>query len=191
MTAKLFPAWIRPVGVILLLANGDSYTAITGKTAAARGRLPSGSAGLRPRAWPDSRRAIAARNRWWCHPGVAGPHSCVDAARPAAWRDAQVHPIVGSQARRPAHHRRPRVARRPSATASAGALHAVNRSRLRDKGGGRDRSLSRPADHAVVLCIDEKTAIQGHHRIDPLLPLSHGRAERHGFESSWQNQVEL
>jgi transposase len=39
-----------------------------------------------------------------------------------------------------------------------------------------------PPQHAVVLCVDEKTAIQALDRIDPVLPLSPGRAERHGFE---------
>lgn len=39
-----------------------------------------------------------------------------------------------------------------------------------------------PPEHAVVLCIDEKTAIQALDRRDPVLPLSPGRAERHGFE---------
>jgi hypothetical protein len=35
---------------------------------------------------------------------------------------------------------------------------------------------------AVVFCVDEKTAIQALDRIDPILPLSPGRGERHGFE---------
>lgn len=39
-----------------------------------------------------------------------------------------------------------------------------------------------PPQHAVVFCVDEKTAIQALDRLDPLLPLSPGRAERHGFE---------
>lgn len=39
-----------------------------------------------------------------------------------------------------------------------------------------------PPAHAVVFCVDEKTAIQALDRRDPLLPLSPGRAERHGFE---------
>jgi|SRR5215204_4554377 len=39
-----------------------------------------------------------------------------------------------------------------------------------------------PPEHAVVLCVDEKTAIQALDREDPVLPLSPGRAERHGFE---------
>ena len=39
-----------------------------------------------------------------------------------------------------------------------------------------------PPQHAVVFSIDEKTAIQALDRRDPVLPLSPGRAERHGFE---------
>jgi len=39
-----------------------------------------------------------------------------------------------------------------------------------------------PPEHAAVFCIDEKTAIQALDRLDPLLPLSPGRIERHGFE---------
>src|SRR6202158_2107104 len=36
--------------------------------------------------------------------------------------------------------------------------------------------------NAAVFCVDEKTAIQALDRLDPVLPLSPGRAERHGFE---------
>jgi transposase len=39
-----------------------------------------------------------------------------------------------------------------------------------------------PPQHAVVFAADEKTAIQVLDRLDPVLPLSPGRAERHGFE---------
>jgi transposase len=40
-----------------------------------------------------------------------------------------------------------------------------------------------PPQHAAVFCLDEKTAIPALDRLDPVLPLSPGRAERHGFES--------
>lgn len=40
----------------------------------------------------------------------------------------------------------------------------------------------KPPLNAVVFCVDEKTAIQALDRLDPVLPLSPGRAERHGFE---------
>jgi len=39
-----------------------------------------------------------------------------------------------------------------------------------------------PPQHAAVFCVDEKTAIQALDRDHPVLPLSPGRAERHGFE---------
>ena len=39
-----------------------------------------------------------------------------------------------------------------------------------------------PPQHAAVFCVDEKTASQALDRNDPVLPLSPGRAERHGFE---------
>jgi hypothetical protein len=39
-----------------------------------------------------------------------------------------------------------------------------------------------PPQHAAVFFVDEKSAIQALDRLDPVLPLSPGRAERHGFE---------
>ena len=40
----------------------------------------------------------------------------------------------------------------------------------------------KPPQHAAIFCVDEKTAIQALDRKDPVLPMSPGRAERHGFE---------
>jgi len=40
----------------------------------------------------------------------------------------------------------------------------------------------RPPQHAAVFCVDEKTAIQALGSARSVLPLSLGRAERHGFE---------
>ncbi|HSU59324.1 MAG TPA: IS630 family transposase [Bryobacteraceae bacterium] len=39
-----------------------------------------------------------------------------------------------------------------------------------------------PPQHAAMFCVDEKSAIQALDRLDPVLPMSPGRAERHGFE---------
>jgi transposase len=39
-----------------------------------------------------------------------------------------------------------------------------------------------PPQHAAVFCVDEKSAIQALDRLDRVLPMSPGRAERHGFE---------
>jgi transposase len=38
-----------------------------------------------------------------------------------------------------------------------------------------------PPANAAVFCVDQKSAIQALDRLDPVLPLSPGRAERHGF----------
>lgn len=40
----------------------------------------------------------------------------------------------------------------------------------------------KPPQHAALFCVDEKSAIQALDRLDPVLPMSPGRAERHGFE---------
>lgn len=44
------------------------------------------------------------------------------------------------------------------------------------------RSPRLSPSHAAVFCVDEKTTIQALDRKDPVMPLSPGRAERHGFE---------
>ena len=48
-----------------------------------------------------------------------------------------------------------------------------------------------PPQHAAVFCVDEKTAIQALDRLDPVLPLSPGRAERHGFEYARHGTLSL
>ncbi len=48
-----------------------------------------------------------------------------------------------------------------------------------------------PPQHAVVFAADEKTAIQALDRLDPVLPLSPGRAERHGFEYNRHGTLSL
>jgi transposase len=39
-----------------------------------------------------------------------------------------------------------------------------------------------PPQNAAVFCVDDKSAIQALNRLDRRLPLSAGRAEKHGFE---------
>ena len=39
-----------------------------------------------------------------------------------------------------------------------------------------------PPQHAAIFSLDEKTQVQALDRLDPVLPLSPGRLERHGFE---------
>ena len=48
-----------------------------------------------------------------------------------------------------------------------------------------------PPDHAAVFAVDEKTAIQALRPLDPVLPLSPGRAERHGLRSARHGTLSL
>ena len=48
-----------------------------------------------------------------------------------------------------------------------------------------------PPAHASVFSANEKTAIQALHRKDPVLPLSPGRAESHGFETCRHGTLSL
>jgi hypothetical protein len=48
-----------------------------------------------------------------------------------------------------------------------------------------------PPQHAAMFCIDEKSAIQGLDRLDPVLPMSPRHAERHGFEYFWHGTLSL
>ena len=49
----------------------------------------------------------------------------------------------------------------------------------------------KPPQHAAVFCVDEKTAIQALDRLDPVLPLSPGRIERHGLEYARHGTLSL
>src|ERR1700738_3733830 len=49
----------------------------------------------------------------------------------------------------------------------------------------------KPPLNAAVFCVDEKSAIQALDRLAPVLPLSPGRAERHGFEYSRHGTLSL
>ena len=48
-----------------------------------------------------------------------------------------------------------------------------------------------PPQHAAVFCVDEKSDIQALDRLDPVLPFSPGRLERHGFEYYRHGTVSL
>lgn len=59
---------------------------------------------------------------------------------------------------------------------------ASNDPAFEEKPRGCHRTLHEPAPNAAVFCVDEKTAIPALDRLDPVLPLSPGRAGKHGFE---------
>ena len=59
---------------------------------------------------------------------------------------------------------------------------ASNDPRFEEKAADIIGLYMKPPQRAAVFCVDEKSAIQALDRLDPVLPMSPGRAERHGFE---------
>ena len=66
--------------------------------------------------------------------------------------------------------------------ASIGSVYGHQRSGFEKKAADIIGLYMNPPQHAAVFCVDEKTAIQALDRLDPVLPFSPGRVERHGFE---------
>jgi len=59
---------------------------------------------------------------------------------------------------------------------------ASNDPRLEEKAADIIELYMNPPQYPAVFCMDERTAIQALDRLDPVLPLSPVRAERHGLE---------
>jgi transposase len=172
----------RRARVILLLADGDSYATITAKTGC-------------------SSRTIALWKQRFATDGVAGLAARHRGSKPTVLTPALQARILAWTRRAPPHGATHWSTR--SLGRKLGVQHTIVARAWRDAGLQPHR-LERymrstdpdfetkaadviglyldPPQHAVVLCVDEKTAIQALDRVDPLLPLSPGRAERHGFE---------
>jgi transposase len=172
----------RRARVVLLLADGDSYTSIAAKTGC-------------------SSRTIALWKRRFEVNGIAGLTARHRGSKPTVLTPALQARILAWTRRDPPHGATHWSTR--SLGRKLGVQHTIVARAWRDAGLQPHR-LERymrstdpefetkaadviglyldPPQHAVVFCIDEKTAIQALDRIDPVLPLSPGRAERHGFE---------
>src|SRR5438477_3057688 len=172
----------RRARVILLLADGDSYASITTKTGCSSRTIAlwkhrfetDGVAGLTARhrgskptvltpalqahilAW--TRRAPPHGATHWSTRSLGRKLGVQHTIVARAWRDAGLQP-----------HRLERYMRSTDPAFETKAADVIG-------------LYLEPPQHAVVFCLDEKTAIQALDRLDPVLPLSLGRAERHGFE---------
>ena len=172
----------RRTRVILLLADGCSYATIAPMT----GR---------------SSRTIALWKQRFATDGVAGLAARHHGSKPTVLTPALEARIM-TWTRRPPPHGAPHWSTR-SLGRKLGVQHTIV-ARAWRHAGLQPHRLERymrstdpefetkaadvsglyldPPQHAVVFCIDEKTAIQALDRLDPVLPMSPGRAERHGFE---------
>jgi transposase len=187
---RLLRATSTPAGVarrahcVLLLADGASYAAV--------------------------RTALGVADRfiaWWKRRYVAGGLlALVDAPR-AGRQDHRIAPAVEAKILHLTQHGRPpaplthwtsrRLAQRVGVSNST-VLRVWRRAGLQphrlerylaspdpdfeQKAADIIGLYLKPPQHAVVFALDEKTTIQALDRRDPVLPLSPGRAERHGFE---------
>ncbi len=172
----------RRARVILLLADGDSYATITAKTGCSSRTIAlwrhrfeaSGLDGLLARHRGSKRTvltpALQARILAWTR--RAPPHGATHWSTRSLGRRLGVQHTIVARAWREAGlqpHRLERYIRSTDPDFETKAADVIG-------------LYLDPPQHAVVFCVDEKTAIQALDRIDPILPLSPGRAERHGFE---------
>src|ERR1051326_5844428 len=92
----------------------------------------------------------------------------------------------GSQPRTATPEVQARIIRRTTRKPDDGSTHWSCRKMAAALGASKPADIiglyRKPPQHAAVFCVDEKAAIQALDRLDPVLPLSPGRAERHGFE---------
>lgn len=172
----------RRARVVLLLADGDSYHTITAKTGCSSRTIAlwkqrfeaDGLAGLAARHRGSTRTvltpALQARILAWTR--RAPPHGATHWSTRSLGRALGVQHTIVARAWRYAGlqpHRLERYMRSTDPEFETKAADVIG-------------LYLAPPQHAVVFCVDEKTAIQALDRIDPVLPLSPGRAERHGFE---------
>lgn len=114
--------------------------------------------------------------------GDAGQDRPQDTAEADRWIHALVVPQDGPGIGLEQVHRAARMGANTVETAPVGPLHSFQRSELRTESRRHHCPLSESTATRCGVRVDEKTAIQALDRLDPVLPLSPGRAERHGFE---------
>src|SRR6201988_3466284 len=168
--------------LILALADGKSYSAVeaglnTSRPTIARWRarfeeariegLEGQHRGSRPRKATASMQARILKKTQQQPPDGSTHWSCRKMAMAVGVSPATVHRIWAKARLKPHRLDRYMASNDPAFEEKAAEIIAL---------------YMDPPQHAAVFCVDEKTAIQALDRLDPVLPLSPGRAERHGFE---------
>ena len=190
--SRTFPAGdVFRAKLILLLANGKTYEQIittlqTTKPTIARWKARFEEAGMeglqprhkgsQPRAATASVQARVARRVQQKPPDGSTHWSCRKLAADLGMSHATVQRILAQAKLQP--HRLDRYM-------------ASNDLDFEQKAADIIGLYMNPPQHAAVFCVDEKTAIQALDRHVPVLPLSPGRAERHGFEYYRHGTVSL
>lgn len=173
---------VRRARLILLLAEGEGYTTIAEKLGCNRNYISTwkrrfeegGLAGLYGRHQGSKRSvltsAMEARILKWTSrkPSDGSTHWTT---RKLAKKLGVSHSVIATAWKR-ANLKPHRIAR----------YMASNDPDFERKAADVIGLYVNPPQHAAVFCVDEKTAIQALDRLDPVLPFSPGRLERHGFE---------
>jgi len=173
---------VQRARLILALADGDSYTTLTAR-------------------WGVAATSISRWKRRFLARGVAGLQDAPRSGRPDRLSPALEAKIIALTQQSPpapltqwsVRRMAARVGVSPATVHRVWARAGLQPHRLERYVASPDPDVERkaadilglylqPPAHAAVFCVDEKTAIQALDRRDPVLPLSPGRAERHGFE---------
>jgi transposase len=163
---------VQRARLILALADGASYTELTAR-------------------WGVAATSISRWKQRFTARGLAGLADAPRSGRPdrlAPAVEARILALTQEVPPKPLTHwsvRRmaARVGVSPATVQRVWARAGLQPHRLERYVTSPDPDFERKAPaHAAVFCVDEKTAIQALDRLDPVLPLSPGRAERHGFE---------
>ncbi len=173
---------VQRARLILALADGDSYTTLTAR-------------------WGVAATSISRWKRRFAARGVAGLQDAPRSGRPDRLSPAVEAKIIALTQQSPpapltqwsVRRMAARVGVSPATVQRVWARAGLQPHRLERYVASPDPDFERkaadiiglylqPPAHAAVFCVDEKTAIQALDRRDPVLPLSPGRAERHGFE---------
>ena len=171
----------RRARVILMLAAGESFTTITTVVGCYPDYVSRWKQRFEAERLPGAREVSRTAGDG-AHAGDGSAHLGQDAAAPpdgsTHWSTRKLATVLGVS-----HVLVARVWRRAGLQP-----HRLERYMLSDDPAFEQKAADiiglylNPPQHAAVFAADEKTAIQALDRLDPVLPLSPGRAERHGFE---------
>jgi transposase len=172
----------RRAQIILLLAQGHSFRAIGRKLSCTDRSINT----WKQRFLRERLSGLASRYRGRkAHPKSAQIQARILAATRQTPRDGTTHWSTRRLARQlgTSHSAVARTWRAAALQPHAMRRYmASNDPRFQAKAADIIGLYLQPPAHAAVFCVDEKSAIQALDRRDPVLPLSPGRAERHGFE---------
>lgn len=183
MRSRTLPAEdVRRARLILMLADGASYTTIQGALGCNRSYISQWKqrfeAGGLSALYSRHRGRAPSKNAMKLEAKILARTQRKPADGSTHWSTRKLAREVGTD-----HMRVARVWKRARLQPQRVESYVVsNDPQFESKAADIIGLYMNPPECAAVFCVDEKTAIQALDRLDPVLPMSPGRAERHGFE---------